>query len=157
VLGEIDQMRADLQLHVRDRPHWTGQLRRQLTAAAIQGSNTIEKITIGMSDARAAVEGQPMSVDVADNTQLAILGYRDALTYVQQTPHIAGFEYHRSLLFGAAFHDRQIRHVEVARPLPQRRDLRDRLRVYLIDGVARDAHLAAMDAVRRPMREPYRR
>lgn len=30
-------------------------------------------------------------------------------------------------------------------------------RVYLIDGVAREAHLAAMDAVRKPMREPYRR
>lgn len=30
-------------------------------------------------------------------------------------------------------------------------------RVYLIDGVAREARLAAMDAVRKPMREPYRR
>jgi hypothetical protein len=29
-------------------------------------------------------------------------------------------------------------------------------RVYLIDGVAREAHLAAMDAVRQPMRDPYR-
>ena len=98
VLAEIDQMREDLRIRVRARPHWTGQLRRQLTAAAIQGSNTIEKITVGMSDARAAVEGQPMSVDVTDDTQKAILGYRDALTYVQQAPHIADFEYHRSLL-----------------------------------------------------------
>ncbi|WP_166386388.1 Fic family protein [Catellatospora methionotrophica] len=103
VLGEIDQMRADLQLQVRARPHWTGQLRRQLTAAAIQGSNTIEKITIGMSDARAVVEGLPMSVDVTDETQLAIRGYRDALTYVQQVPHIADFEYHRTLLSALHF------------------------------------------------------
>ncbi|MPZ25091.1 MAG: hypothetical protein GEV12_01220 [Micromonosporaceae bacterium] len=29
-------------------------------------------------------------------------------------------------------------------------------RVYLIDGVARETHLAAMDAVRKPMVDPYR-
>lgn len=55
----------------------------------------------------------------------------------------------------------------VVRPRPSRsasRSLSDSraarnvvARVCLIDGEARDAHVAAMDAVRKPMREPYRR
>ena len=98
VLGEIDRMRADLQLHVRTRPHWTGQLRRELFAAAVQGSNTIEQITVSMADARAAVEGQTLSADVDETTQQAILGYRDAMTFVQQTPHMANFVHHEMLL-----------------------------------------------------------
>ncbi|MEU7826817.1 Fic family protein [Catellatospora sp. NPDC049133] len=102
VLGEIDQMRADLQLHVRARPHWTGQLRRELFAAAVQGSNTIEQITVTMTDARAAVEGQTLSADVDETTQQAILGYRDAMTFVQQTPLMENFAYGEMLL--AALH-----------------------------------------------------
>ncbi|GHJ45443.1 cell division protein Fic [Catellatospora sp. TT07R-123] len=103
VLGEIEQMRRDLQLHVRAHPRWTGQLRRELFAAAVQGSNTIEQITVSMSDARAAVEGQTLSADVDEQTQLAILGYRDAMTFVQQTPLMANFSYGEMLLASLHF------------------------------------------------------
>lgn len=102
VLAEIEAMREELRLHVRARPHWNGQLRRELFAAAVQGSNTIENITVDMSDARAAVEGQTLSADVDEQTQQAILGYRDAMTFVQQTPHMANFAYGEMLL--AALH-----------------------------------------------------
>ncbi|GAA1645559.1 Fic family protein [Catellatospora bangladeshensis] len=102
VLAEIAQLQSDLQLHVRARPHWTGQLRRELFAAALQGSNTIEQITVSMADARAAVEGQTLSADVDEGTQQAILGYRDAMTFVQQTPQMANFSYGEMLL--AALH-----------------------------------------------------
>ncbi|MDI1465638.1 Fic family protein [Catellatospora sp. KI3] len=103
VLGEIEQMRRDLQLHVRARPHWTGQLRRELFAAAVQGSNTIEQITVSMSDARAAVEGQTLSAEVDAQTQAAILGYRDAMTFVQQTPLMANFSHGEMLLSSLHF------------------------------------------------------
>jgi Fic family protein len=103
VLGEIEAMREDLRLHVRATPRWTGQLRRELFAAAVQGSNTIEQITVDISEARAAVEGQTMSAEVDPRTQAAILGYRDALTYVQQTPQMPFFRYDEMLLSALHF------------------------------------------------------
>lgn len=103
VLGDIEAMREQLRLHVRATPRWTGQLRRNLAAAAIQGSNTIERITVSMSEARAAVEGQTMSSEVDTKTQAAILGYRDAMTYVQQTPSMPFFRYDEMLLSALHF------------------------------------------------------
>lgn len=68
VLGELDEMRSELRTHLRSKPHWEGQLRRSLFAAAIQGSNTIENITISGSDARALVEHAPMSAETSVET-----------------------------------------------------------------------------------------
>ncbi|MGH3683012.1 MAG: Fic family protein [Natronosporangium sp.] len=103
VLDNIEAMREQLRLHVRATPRWTGQLRRNLAAAAIRGSNTIEHITVSMSEARAAVEGQTMSSEVDTKTQAAILGCRDALTYVQQTPQMPFFGYDEMLLSALHF------------------------------------------------------
>lgn len=102
-LAEIEAMRQQLRLHVRATPRWTGQLRRELFAAAIQGSNTIEHITVSMTEARAAVEGQTMSAEVDTQTQAAILGYRDALTYVRQTPEMPFFRYDEMMLSALHF------------------------------------------------------
>jgi Fic family protein len=102
VLGELDAMRAELRAHLRSRPRWEGQLRRSLFAAAIQGSNTIENITISSSDARALVEHAPMSAAADDDTQQAVIGYRDAMTFVQQTPLMDFFDYSETAL--AALH-----------------------------------------------------
>jgi Fic family protein len=98
VLGELDEMRSELRTHLRSKPHWEGQLRRSLFAAAIQGSNTIENITISNSDARALVEHAPMSAGASEETQQAVIGYRDAMTYVQQTPLMEFFNYSETLL-----------------------------------------------------------
>jgi Fic family protein len=98
VLAELDAMHAELRTHLRTKPHWEGQLRRSLFAAAIQGSNTIENITISSADARALVERAPMSVEASEETQQAVVGYRDALTYVQQTPLMEFFDYSETLL-----------------------------------------------------------
>ena len=98
VLGELDEMRSELRTHLRSKPHWEGQLRRSLFAAAIQGSNTIENITISGSDARALVEHAPMSAEASEETQQAVIGYRDAMTYVQQTPLMEFFDYSETLL-----------------------------------------------------------
>lgn len=98
VLAELGEMRSELRAQLRSGPRWEGQLRRSLFAAAIQGSNTIENITISGSDARALVEHAPMSADADEETQQAVIGYRDAMTYVQQTPLMGFFDYSQTLL-----------------------------------------------------------
>jgi Fic family protein len=103
VLAELDAMHSELRVHLRSGPRWEGQLRRSLFAAAIQGSNTIENITISSSDARALVEHAPMSAEASEETQQAVVGYRDAMTYVQQTPHMEFFDYSETLLSSLHF------------------------------------------------------
>ena len=103
VLGELNEMRSALRLQLRSKPHWEGQLRRSLFAAAIQGSNTIENITISSSDARALVEHAPLSAGASEETQQAVIGYRDAMTYVQQTPLMEYFDHSETLLSALHF------------------------------------------------------
>ncbi|MEU4161085.1 Fic family protein [Actinoplanes sp. NPDC026670] len=98
VLDELTAMRTELQTLMRSKPRWERPLRRCLFAAAIQGSNTIEHITISNRDARALVENAPMSGAVADGIKQAVIGYRDAMTYVQQTPLMEFFDYSETAL-----------------------------------------------------------
>ena len=103
VLADLGEMRSELRAHLRSKPRWEGQLRRSLFAAAIQGSNTIENITISNSDARALVEHAPMSAEAGEETQQAVIGYRDAMTYVQQAPMMDFFDYSETLLSALHF------------------------------------------------------
>jgi Fic family protein len=81
IIGEIRQIRTDLQSVLRAPRRWTGGLRRTTQARAIQGSNTIEGYTVTDSDAIAAVEDEePLSAD--QRTWAEIIGYRRVLTYV---------------------------------------------------------------------------
>ena len=52
-------------------------------ARAVQGSNSIEGYNASLDDVLAAVEGEP-TLDADTETQLALAGYRDAMTYVLQ-------------------------------------------------------------------------
>jgi len=52
-------------------------------ARAVQGSNSIEGYNASLDDVAAAVEGEP-TLDASLETQLALAGYRDAMTYVLQ-------------------------------------------------------------------------
>lgn len=52
-------------------------------ARAVQGSNSIEGYNASLDDVVAAVEGEP-TLDTGEETQLALAGYRDAMTYVLQ-------------------------------------------------------------------------
>lgn len=93
VLTELDHMRAALTAGLRSRPRWEGQLRRNLFAAAVKGSNAVENIMISSADARALVEHAPMPA-----ASPAVIGYRDAMTYVQQTPLMDYFEHSETML-----------------------------------------------------------
>lgn len=91
VAAEIDQYRRDMRYALREPKRWTGQLRRNLLAKAIQGSNSIEGYDVSDEDAVAAVEeDEPLSADQA--TWAEIRGYRSAMSYVLQLaddPHFS--------------------------------------------------------------------
>jgi Fic family protein len=62
---------------------WVGSLRRMSFARAVQGSNSIEGYDASLDDVVAAVADEP-TLGTDQETQLALIGYRDAMTYVLQ-------------------------------------------------------------------------
>lgn len=97
VLDQIEELRLQLRYQLREPRRWTGQLRRNLKARAIRGSNSIEGYDVSLDDAVAIVEEEE-PLDADKRTVLEILGYRNALTYVQQLADDDNFEYEESLL-----------------------------------------------------------
>jgi len=83
VLSLIDELREDLRHRVAEPRRWVGSLRRMAFARAVQGSNSIEGYDASLDDVAAAVDGEP-TLDANLETQLALTGYRDAMTYVLQ-------------------------------------------------------------------------
>ena len=76
---------------------WNGVLRRNMFARAIQGSNSIEGYMVTKEDALAAVEGEK-PLDANTETWLAIVGYRNALTYVLQLAKDQRFVFNEGFL-----------------------------------------------------------
>jgi Fic family protein len=83
VLTLIDGLRDDLRNRVAEPRRWNGSLRRMSFAKAVQGSNSIEGYDASLDDVVAAVEGEP-TVNTDNETEDALTGYRDAMTYVLQ-------------------------------------------------------------------------
>lgn len=83
VLSLIDEQRKSLRDSVAEPRRWTGTLRRMTFARAVQGSNSIEGYNASIEDVVAALEDEP-TLEADEETQLALAGYRDALTYVLQ-------------------------------------------------------------------------
>jgi hypothetical protein len=98
VLDDLTEMRNDLRYQVAEPRRWIGQLRRSLTAGAIRGSNSVEGYTVSESDAEALAAGEELSAAPDPETEAAVEGYRDALTYVQQTADFEIFRYDHMLL-----------------------------------------------------------
>jgi Fic family protein len=83
VLGLIEGLRDQLRDRVSEPRRWNGSLRRMSFARAVQGSNSIEGYDASLDDVVAAVEGEP-TVSTDNETEDALTGYRDAMTYVLQ-------------------------------------------------------------------------
>lgn len=83
VLALIEGLRDDLRDRVAEPRRWYGSLRRMAFARAVQASNSIEGYNASLDDVVAATEGEPI-LDADTETQRAVEGYRDALTYVLQ-------------------------------------------------------------------------
>ncbi|MFI9331201.1 Fic family protein [Kitasatospora sp. NPDC052868] len=98
VLAEIDEMRDRLRLHLRTSRRWEGQLRRNLTARAIAGSNTIEGYVASVSDVEDIMVGEA-PIDANDTVTAEIEGYRQAMTYIQRLAEAGDdFAYSKGLL-----------------------------------------------------------
>src|SRR6266511_1658171 len=97
VLQELGNYRRSLRSALRQPRRWTGNLRRNLQARAIRGSNTIEGYEVSLDNALAAVdEEEPLDVD--RSTWAEIVGYRNAMSYVQPLSSAPHFEYNATLL-----------------------------------------------------------
>jgi Fic family protein len=98
VLAEIDGLRDRLRMHLRSPHRWEGQLRRNLAAWAIVGSNSIEGYTATVEDVEDMMAGEA-PVDASATVAAEIEGYRQVMTYVQRLA-TAGpdFAYSKGLL-----------------------------------------------------------
>lgn len=97
VIAEIDDLRRQLKLYLRTGRRWNGQLRRNLRARAIRGSNSIEGYDVSLDDAVALLEDdEPLDADRL--TSLEIIGYRNAMTYIQQLAEDPHFSMDESLI-----------------------------------------------------------
>ncbi|HXP31659.1 MAG TPA: Fic family protein [Stellaceae bacterium] len=72
-------------------------MRRDAFARAIRGSNTIEGYNVTIDDAVAVAEDEE-PLDADEETRAAIIGYRDALTYILQLENDPHFEYSAALI-----------------------------------------------------------
>ncbi len=103
ILDLIARQKEQLRYAVAQAPNrWTGVLRRNTFARALQGSNSIEGINASLSDAAAIMDDEkPESVE--EETYRALMGYRNALTYVLQTHDDPYFEMNAQVIKGLHF------------------------------------------------------
>ena len=83
VVELITSLREELSASVAEPRGWSGTLRRMSLARAVQGSNSIEGFNASLDDVVAAVDNEP-TIDTDVETELALRGYCDAMTYVLQ-------------------------------------------------------------------------
>lgn len=102
VLGLIDKLREDLRDRVAEPRRWNGSLRRMSFAKAVQASNSIEGYDASLDDVVAAVDGEP-TVSTDAETEKAVVGYRDAMTYVLQIADDETMSIDEGLLKGLQF------------------------------------------------------
>jgi Fic family protein len=97
VLADIEGMKRQLRNQLFEPRRWIGSLRRLSIARAIQGSNSIEGFDADLEDAAAVAVGEePLSAD--QETRLALVGYRDVMTYVLQVADDDEFVYSSQVL-----------------------------------------------------------
>lgn len=98
VLALIDQQRQKLRFYVNQNPtRWTGFLRRSTFARAIQGSNSIEGYNATENEAVEIVNDEEPE-DLLEETTKALIGYRNAMTYVLQVCDDPHFEFHAQVI-----------------------------------------------------------
>ena len=98
----VDGIRENVKYALRKPNRWLGQLRRNMFARNIRGSNSIEGYNVSAEDAIAAAAGEePLTAE--RETWAAIKGYRDAMTYVLQLAEDLHFAYGDGFLHSLHF------------------------------------------------------
>ncbi len=97
IVRQIERIREALRHQLPEQRRWVGLLRRVTLARAIRGSNSIEGYNVSLDDAVAAVaDGEP--IDAERGSWIAVLAYRDAMSYVLQLADDAHFQYDETLI-----------------------------------------------------------
>jgi Fic family protein len=92
VLSIIERQKELLRYTVAQSPNrWTGSLRRNTFARALQGSNSIEGYNADLNEAAQIIDDEKPET-VEEETYRALMGYRNALTYILQTHDDPYFE-----------------------------------------------------------------
>src|SRR5262249_9097372 len=82
VLDMIYKQRQQLRFLVgQNTVRWTGSLRRNTFARAVQGSNSIEGYNANLADAVEIIDDEKPE-NVGEETVRALVGYRNAMTYI---------------------------------------------------------------------------
>ena len=97
VLRKINELRRNLGYSLSAPLRWHGILRKVAFARAVRGSNSIEGYNVSVDDAVAAVEGEE-PLDAETETWAAIVGYRQAMTYVLQLADDPHFRFSADLI-----------------------------------------------------------
>ncbi|MER7004638.1 Fic family protein [Dactylosporangium sp. NPDC000555] len=105
VLAQIDDFHANFAraTGANAARKWVGGLRKRQLAGAIMGSNSIEGYTVELSTAAAIVERAAVPASVPEDSREAVAGYRDALTWVLQTPEMDFFTHGEMVLSALHF------------------------------------------------------
>jgi Fic family protein len=98
VVAQIDDVRRALSYATASR-RWTGVLARMTFARDIQGSNSIEGYNVAIDDALAAASDEA-PLDAEGETWAALVGYRQAMSYVLQLSDDPHFSFSRGLIRG---------------------------------------------------------
>lgn len=80
-LDDLNGLRAKLGSEVTTRSRWIGSLRRQVRAAAIESSTSIEGFSVSPDEALALTSGRQLP-DQGDEDQLAVACYAQAMDHV---------------------------------------------------------------------------
>jgi Fic family protein len=102
VVSAIDEMYKNLKFMLSSPARWQGALRRSTFARALRGSNSIEGYRVTVEDAMAVAEGEE-PLDASHETWQAVLGYRNAMTYVLQLCKDPDFRMSEDTLRGLHF------------------------------------------------------
>lgn len=80
VLSLLSELRQELSERVAAPARWPGALRRTTFARAVRGSNSIEGYHATLEDVAAVIDDEPV-LSASEETQAALAGYRNALTF----------------------------------------------------------------------------
>jgi Fic family protein len=96
--AELDEWAKRIDERILSR-RWAGRLRRALVAEAVAASTSMEGVPVTVADTLKILAGdRPESV--ARQDQALVLGYRDAMTYVQRRADDGNLSWNRELLVG---------------------------------------------------------
>ncbi|MFV2063311.1 MAG: Fic family protein [Chloroflexota bacterium] len=97
VLSRVDKIRESLRYQLAQPGRWVGLLRSVSFGRAIRGSNSIEGYDVRLDDAVLTADADGPSDKEAEAWR-AVVGYRDAMTYVLQLADDPHFEYDEALI-----------------------------------------------------------